>query len=210
VFAINIYILLQSSILKNSPTSGDAQEYIASTHIWKQDKLNVIVWIEIPVESKGSDCNVCITEDSNQFVLSCKNNILLDRELRYKVDIPKDDEEYDWEFVTRSNGKKYFQIVLKKFEYLPGSVFWWSCVFKGDPEIDVSKIAGRKVASAATASSTTAAGGSGSATPTFADNWKKANEMFLEKVAAREREIIDVSIDNEEECNEVKEESPSV
>lgn len=167
-----------SQPLKLQPAATD--EYHAETHIWKQDKCTVTILVEVPTETRGSDVAVQYTKETQCFTLRCRGDIVLDKEFKYRL--ASDEEDLDWELISsKAEKKKYFQLTVKKYEYIPGSVFWWSCVFKGDSEIDVSTISGRRQA--------TLSAGAASATgksPTFAENWKKANEMFLEKVAARE------------------------
>lgn len=120
-------------------------------------------------------------------------DVVIRKELKYKI-IVSEENEIDWELITRSDGSKFIQLTLNKFEYLPGSVFWWNCVFKGDEEIDVSSIAGRKKNFASGAAS------SGSGKPaTFADNWKKAEKMFLEKLSREPHEVQEIDVDGSEE-----------
>ena len=155
-------------------TTGKAsEEYIAESHVWAQDRKIITLWIEVPASARGPECSVSLIEGSTLQVLH-KGATVLSKALKYKINPPPDGEDFDWELVTKLDGKKYLQLQLAKYEYLPGSVFWWSAVFVDDIEIDVTQIAERKAS---------AKGGE------FAENWKQANEMFLAKIAEKNRHI---------------------
>ena len=83
--------------------------------------------------------------------------------LQYVVDI--DDGTVDWELINHDS-ERYISIVLKKKSPLERTVQWWSCVFQGDQEIDVTAIAERKLI-----------------TQDFKDVWNEAHRMFREKIA---------------------------
>lgn len=116
--------------------------------------------------------------------LWCKNELVLQKSLRYRI-VAADEDDLDWELITdEAKHAKYFQVIMKKHEYIPGAVFWWSCVFKGDREIDVSTIAGRSGKRVADPRS-----------DTFAGNWKMAHELFLEKIHSRQQNVVDIDMD---------------
>ncbi|EGD74517.1 hypothetical protein PTSG_05881 [Salpingoeca rosetta] len=69
-------------------------------------------------------------------------------------------------------GLRLLQVDLVKKD-LSGIVMWWKSAFKGDPEIDTTAIADRSKQQEA-------------ASATFADNFKKAQEMFLQRIRSGE------------------------
>mmetsp|Transcript_8944 Transcript_8944/g.13440 ORF Transcript_8944/g.13440 Transcript_8944/m.13440 type:complete len:223 (+) Transcript_8944:51-719(+) len=135
----------------------------APTHTWEQDRQEVTLWIPVDSTLKGAD--VVISVEESMFTVQSKTEVILSKELRYKVEVPEDG--VDWELIT-TDGVKQLKVTLVKHVYIPGSVIWWSNVFNGDPEVDVSQIEGRKKSS-------------------FKDNWEQAHAMFREKKNMREQ-----------------------
>jgi hypothetical protein len=157
--------IIASAQPPSRPGLGLLDEYtVAPTHKWKQDKSEVVILIPADRNVKASDIKVKITGDKELSVV-VKGIALLETRMKYKTEINSEDG-LDWELV-RSSTDCNIKITFKKHQYIPGSCIWWSCVFEGDTEIDVTKIPGRE--------------SSGS----FAENWRLANEMFRERIAAR-------------------------
>ena len=184
--------------LSDTPDIGPPVEgfYYCPTHRWKQDKSEVTLLISVPVLTKASDVSVNLKGDTtSRLTITVRGAVTLEKNLKFKVsDISSDTP--DWELVNNSASDRVILITLKKHQYIPSSVFWWSCVFVGDEEIDVSTIPGRARSSLNRVSSvTTSPPSTGavvtegttkeSSTLTFAESWKVANEMFREKVSQR-------------------------
>ena len=133
--------------------------------------LSVRVWLDVDADVKASEIDIRISERS--FELRIRDSCVLQKELRYLVNLPEDG--VDWEVETSPDGagtKRTIRLTLQKHVYVEGSVVWWSSVFVGDPEIDVSTIKGRQATSLSAA-------------------WQEANTLFRQKVADREKVDID-------------------
>ncbi|KAH8582682.1 CS domain-containing [Cryptosporidium sp. chipmunk genotype I] len=95
-------------------------------YLWTQTLGTVEVLINTVPGLKSRDCNINI--GSNKLKVTVKGEVIIDGELNSKV---KPDECL-WSIIDG----KTIQIVLEKQE----NINWWSCVIKGDPEIDTTKI----------------------------------------------------------------------
>ena len=111
------------------------------------------------------------------------------------------------------SSQKVLQIIFQKHVYTPGSVVWWSSIFATDDAIDVTQIPERlqmqkrgMQASPTTASPSTApregsdSSVSVSSTEQFAEAWKVAHGLFVEKV--KTKEPITVYDDDDVECEQ--------
>ncbi|OII75001.1 uncharacterized protein cubi_03111 [Cryptosporidium ubiquitum] len=104
------------------PGNGGSTE----KYTWTQTLGTVEVLINTIPGLKSKDCNINIGTSKLKVVV--KGETIIDGELNSKV---KPDECL-WSIVDG----KTIQIVLEKQE----NINWWSCVIKGDPEIDTTKI----------------------------------------------------------------------
>merc|ERR1712060_945779 len=101
--------------------------------------------------------------------------ILLAGDWEFKV---TPEEEPDWE-IKDVEGRRAIRLLVRKTPVAPGMsiVTWWKKILKGEPEIDVTDIEGRKR----------------EATESFSKAWNEAHLRFREKVQARTPIEIDSS-----------------
>ncbi|CUV07427.1 unnamed protein product [Cryptosporidium hominis] len=95
-------------------------------YTWTQTLGTVEVLIDTIPGLKSRDCNINIK--TNRLKVVVKGEVIIDGELNSKV---KPDDCL-WSIIDG----KTIQIVLEKQE----NINWWSCVIKGDQEIDTTKI----------------------------------------------------------------------
>eukprot|EP01041_Mallomonas_annulata_P011452 gene11452-23951_t len=138
---------------------------------WDQSRQDVYIEAGVPFESKSSKIRPILNEGDLSFWL--ESNKILGGKLKYPIEENSADD-VDWELMTRTNTSgevsKVLSITLRKKSIIPGATLWWSCVFQGDPEIDVTAIKGRNMANTA--------------------SWEEAQKLFKERIA--ERELIDI------------------
>jgi len=179
-----------SSLVTNSKKEADSSEMdilnggYCGDYYWSQDRYEVKVLVPLHDNSiRGKDLIVHV---GGKFlkVLGVKNSILFEKELQFDIEKTAHEESasgIDWEIITRkkqgdSTSNRYLQLLMKKKCPIPGAFFWWKNVFVGDPEIDVTKIAGR----------TTCASNNNTV-----DAWKDAHDKFAAGVAKREKIEVD-------------------
>lgn len=121
---------------------------------------------------------------------------LLSRTLQHDIHPAETDDgtlaTVDWEVRSRrpreaadgAEEERILELTLRKKPPFPGVTVWWKAVCEGDPEIDVSKIAGRDAAKVQDTNSL----------------WREAHELFLEKVRTNERVVVDLEGEEEAEA----------
>jgi hypothetical protein len=139
--------------------------------LWRQDKDHVYIRIDVDASVKASEVQITYSAKYTTLAVSMRGQRCIQGPLQYDIEIDADGL-LDWELLTTDI--KYISLTLIKKSPLPGTTLWWSRVFKGDLEIDVSTIQGRKQTS-----------------QSFAESWSEAHRMFREKVAERTRVNID-------------------
>ena len=160
--------------------SDDWNKCSARDFQWRESKNEV--FLLIPVVSNQRASELIIKFDSLTRTLSVEKcgASLLEGKLRYEI--AKDPEDIlDWELVSNSSlNEKYISIVLQKKSPLPNTNIWWSCVFEGDEEIDVTQIKARQEITFKS-----------SASSSFAEAWKAAHQQFVDKASTRTKINID-------------------
>jgi hypothetical protein len=174
---------------------------------WRQDAKEVVIKVPVDGSLKARDLSITLTPDANmKRVLALTNRstgvIVFAATLRFAVleNDGEDEAPLDWEIKQDSYSSsdssssssseevvcepppRYVVITMQKKSPIPGAVHWWSHVFEGDPEIDVTTIADRKPKAGASSYS--------SSTPTFSENWEEAQRLFKEKMAAKNEEKV--------------------
>lgn len=170
--------------------------------MWRQDEREVVVKVPVDEEFKARDLKMLLKVDEDmKRVLTLtdrKSGVdIFTGTLRYSVAENEDEDEdpFDWEIKKGSyNAEKgddvleqplrYIQITMAKKSPIPSAVHWWSQVFEGDVDIDVTTIADRRVAGGQPPSSASSS--------SFSKNWEEANRMFREKIALQKAEKITI------------------
>lgn len=149
------------------------QEGTSGSFRWRQDRGQVFIYISIGDDIKATNIQLICTDPFKSLSLTSAGEVLLQGTLKYDVQV--DDGIIDWEVEQSPTLGRHVCITLTKKSPLVKTTIWWSCVFEGDEEIDVSTIAERKVTSTQ---------------QSFAESWKQAHAMFKDKVASREKFMI--------------------
>jgi hypothetical protein len=158
---------------------------------------------------------------------------IINKPFKFRIALNSEDGIVDWELIrfprllpgpplcgqsapAAGVDVPHVKIVLKKFQYIPNSVFWWSCVFEGDPTIDVTKIAARHRGHTPATTSTTSIGKEGAVAgrqqaitaskddagqpgSAFQVAFQEAQAAFLERV--KQREAIPLHLGDEAEVD---------
>jgi hypothetical protein len=90
--------------------------------------------------------------------------------------------------MQQQHGTRVLELVLHKVSPLPGAVFWWSACFASEPDIDVTKIAGRK----AVGSAGGGVDGKSQEQRLQEDPYVLAQRMFAERMKSGERVAIEL------------------
>lgn len=179
----------------NSPTEVELDRTnggITDNFTWSQDRYEVC--LRRAVQSELKAINVQIDFNPVDNFLSVRDRLtgvnFFEGVLRYKFEINEELCPIQWELVTiasQSSPNKFdkreqrvLEIVFKKVSPIPGSIIWWKMVFIGDPEIDVTTIAGR-----------------GTVSTEISSAWDEAHKLFREKIA--QRELVSVDLDDDDE-----------
>jgi hypothetical protein len=171
----------------------------ASDFYWSQSRLEVIIRYKLNSNVKASDITCHYIEkkfddtvDFNnppklEFHKKSTNEVILSRHLKYDIIVNTEAEEslespVDWEIknLALSSGEsiRTLEITLKKRTPIAGVTLWWSCVFVGDAEIDVTKIKGRSQSTNASQAV-----------------WEEAHALFKQKISQHEALNIDIGND---------------
>ena len=170
-------------------------------YYWRQDRQEVILTVVLPSGVRGKDLSIIYHVGDKVLSISAPSGDVLSCPLKYGIDTNNmtalvgdknklNVDPEDWEVKTlpfdSSNPQatleetRLLELSLRKVSPLPGAVFWWRCCFEGEPEIDVTKIAGRP-------------GGASQAELLKEDNFAIAHRMFLEKMKNKEKVEVDLS-----------------
>eukprot|EP01048_Picozoa_sp_COSAG05_P019841 COSAG05_NODE_3217_length_2230_cov_1.925387_1_plen_465_part_00 len=164
-------------------------------YLWSQEPDEVVVAVAVPPGTRASAVVVELVDASPapRLAVGLRDDVggttwLVNEALSHKVAVTDDSSDVDWEvrdlpteyqdgWNVYAGGRchtgadagvwRAVTVTLKK-EAPAGVVIWWKAVMKGDPEIDTSKIAGRRNNSAAQSA------------------WQDAHAEFLKKVANRQ------------------------
>mmetsp|Transcript_38422 Transcript_38422/g.39099 ORF Transcript_38422/g.39099 Transcript_38422/m.39099 type:complete len:240 (+) Transcript_38422:245-964(+) len=152
---------------------------------WSQSREEIMIRCDVPSSIRAADILYDYHEESRNLVFRFKDEILFEGKLKYPIDLPE--EGLDWELhdkkksrieeiegIEESKREREIVVNLRKKCVIAGATLWWSCVFQGDPEIDVTAIQGRRSES-------------------LGDSWEEAHRMFRERVKNREK--IEVNTD---------------
>lgn len=171
---------------ENKPQLDSSNGGITSNFVWSQDRHEVCIQREISSTVKASDITVIF--DASEYKLSVsdkQHGELFSGILRYKFEINEEDSlsPIQWELKDISNNEgqnhRVFIIDFKKVSPIPGSIIWWKNIFVDDDEIDVTIIPGREKPSKEVAGA-----------------WDEAHKLFKDRLATREKIIVD--LDDEE------------
>ena len=157
---------------RSSPSSTQADEYYVSngksgSFEWRQSKHEVFLRVKVDHHTRASDVTIQREPLSRSLSVVCNGELLVQGILKY--DAVVDDDLVDWELINDCS-ERYISLVLKKKSPIERTVLWWSCVFEGDSEIDVTAITERKLIA-----------------QDFKEAWNEAHRMFREKVAGASR-----------------------
>ena len=138
---------------------------------WTQNRDEVFIKSPLPVGVRSS--NIKCSYDDGDIHVYISGLEIFGGKLKHPIERESDD--IDWEIIDDSKSsnitERVLAITLRKKSIIPGAVIWWSCIFVGDPEIDVEAIKGRKKVDLS--------------------SWNEAHKMFKEKIAQRELINID-------------------
>ena len=168
---------------------------ITDNFTWSQDRYEVCLRRTVRSELKASYIQIDFNPVENSLSvgdLSTGVNFF-EGVLRYKFEINEQELcPIQWELVTLASqpssnssdrrDQRVLEIVFKKVSPIPGSIIWWKMVFIGDPEIDVTTIAGR-----------------GKVSTEVSSAWDEAHKLFREKIATRELVSVDLNDEKVEE-----------
>lgn len=147
---------------------------VTDRYCWSQTKESVEVNVYVPEGTKSKAVVVDASETCMSIAVAGK--VLLAGEWEFKI---APEEDPDWEVRDIEGGRRAVRLTVRK-SAMPGGlsvVIWWKRVLKGEPEIDVSKIQGRKK----------------EASESFAKAWQEAHVQFREKAKNRKPIPVDVS-----------------
>lgn len=141
---------------------------------WEQNRYEVVVKMILKDYIKGSKISLSCHEK----VVSIRMNeaIIFERTLAYGVhEVDKEgDSMVEWE-LQDNDSDKLLVITFKKKSPIENAIQWWSCVFVGDPQIDVTTIPGRS---------------------TSQNAWEEAHAMFRERM--KDRQSIPITTESSE------------
>ena len=184
------------------------------TYKWRQTRQEVFLSVAVSSSLKTSSIKVNYTKSSNILTVTTNGIEIISGELKYKIDYD-DEDGVDWEIMTTpqslqlvdidktdNSQQRVIQLIFQKHIYTPGSVIWWSSVFVNDDPIDVTTIPERlrcqkKAKVSENDQSTTSCNVTTS--DNFADTWKKAHDMFIEKVKRKDKVNVDQFDDDDED-----------
>ena len=184
------------------------------TYKWRQTRQEVFLWVAVSSSLKTSSIKVNYTKSSNILTVTTNGIEIISGELKYKIDYD-DEDGVDLEVITTpqslqvvdidktdNSHQRVIQLIFQKHIYTPGSVIWWSSVFVNDDPIDVTTIPERlrcqkKAKVSENNQSTTSCNVTTS--DNFADTWKKAHDMFIEKVKRKDKVNVDQFDDDDED-----------
>lgn len=162
---------------------------VLDTYMWSQTAAEVVVKIFLPSGCRAKSILLTLTPDNAIRITMAGSRPgdppFFERTLRYPIvsnDASEDSCGVDWEVMDHpvEAGTAVVVLTLRKKSPIPGAVMWWSNVFVGDPEIDVSKIEGRTI------------------NTQTALAWAEAHKMFQERI--RDKAQIAVDADDDEEA----------
>lgn len=151
---------------------------------WNQTRYEVQIYALLPKEARACDVKVQYDPESKLLEFSLRESKIFGGILNYPIEGMADD--IDWEIKrTATNGQdnKSLFVTLKKKSIISNATVWWSCIFIGDPEIDVTQIKGR------------------GKQPDMSI-WEQAHSMFKERIEKRQIIEIDTSEEQEPEPEE--------
>ena len=165
--------------------------YSCDKYYWSQDRYEVKLSVYILDDSiKSKDISIYYKQKLFRINSKVINYTIIEKELQYDLDLQDTTDMndmnafFDWEiksieaFNEKENMiefKRVIELTFRKKSPIPGAFIWWSNVFVGDRKLDVSKFAGRK---SETNDKNTEA-------------WNEAHQMFLEKIASKEKIEVD-------------------
>jgi hypothetical protein len=166
---------------------------ITDNFTWSQDRYEVCLRRAVQSELKATNVHIDFNPVDNFLSVrdSSTGATFFEGVLRYKFEINEQELcPIQWELVTIGShpssssstrrDQRVLEIVLRKVSPIPGSIIWWKMVFIGDPEIDVTTIAGR-----------------GKVSTEISSAWDEAHKLFREKIACRELVSVDIDEDDE-------------
>lgn len=179
-------------------------------YFWQQDRMEVVVSIPVDGSTKGKDLKITYDIANKQLLVQNREmGTILCRELRHGIlteTMTNDDssnrniltfDPADWEVKnlpfkltigsSTVETSRVIELVLHKASPLPGAVFWWSACFTGEPDIDVTKIAGRTIRGNASTSD-----GKSQEQRLHEDPFVQAQKMFAERMQNREKISVDL------------------
>ena len=71
-------------------TEIQPEEYTTDTHIWKQDKRTVVLFIKVPSGARGSEMVVQYSGDTQMLTILHGSDVVLRKELKYKISVSED------------------------------------------------------------------------------------------------------------------------
>jgi hypothetical protein len=155
----------------------------ADTHLWAQTRTEVTVAVFAPDETRGRHVKVKLQPRRLEVCLSGEVHFSADLAHEAAGEVGADGAEADtieadWEMLdvqcpSAPRPRRVVKITLQKRSLLPSAVEWWKCVVAGGKEIDVTKIPERQ--------------GRMGAARSHAEAWRRAHEMFRERVRDRKK-----------------------
>ena len=140
---------------------------------WKQNRYEAEIVTILPPETRASEVSLQYEDTDKKLIINLGSHSYLIGNLQYPIQGNKV-EEFDWEVKTEGQLRKLY-ITFQKISPIPNATIWWKVFFKGDPEIDVTKISGRNVVQKSV--------------------WEEAHAAFKEKISNFER--IEITEDTE-------------
>jgi len=169
--------------VQEKPSAGEAEEgaprqvnggVVGDRYCWSQTKEAVEVSVFVPEGTRAKSVQVDASETHMSIRVAGRE--LLAGEWEFKI---APEEDPDWEVRDIENNRRAVRLTVRK-AVMPGGlsiVVWWKRLLKGEPEIDVTKIQGRKR----------------EASESFAKAWQEAHVQFREQTKNRKPIPVDVS-----------------
>jgi hypothetical protein len=215
-----------SSSARHSRTENGG--VVPGKYCWSQTRDELIVNVFVPAGTTAKQ--IAVDGTDQELTVTCGGEVVEGGSLLYRVKAPEEDDDIDWELLddeglgkqdegkagqAAAQGGRMVRVTLVK-DSPGGVVVWWKTVFKGDPGIDVTRIAGRKPAvglggmglgglvggaggaggvdrGAGKGGKASGASGAGGA-ENMQNVWQNAHEEFKARVKKIEKQEIDVDM----------------
>lgn len=156
-------------------------------YAWSQTPSEVVLRLFVPATATSKQVKLSVDADSGNFRAHLADKLLLDKILYSEIQQLDEDIGVDWELIDcPDDEQRLLTCTLTKKPSTIGSTLWWRSAFKGDPQVDPTKLADRSAKDIERAQK-------------FLENFNEATRMFKEKMASRPDNRVEIDVDMSEE-----------